>query len=201
MSKLHPVASTRLLALLVAILLPGSVQALEGRVGTYIAEGPGAWLQVRHPIAGTDVGIHLAGSLIDLEVSLYKGLKTSTGENGLPTYQSSYAPGEVTAMFYEWGLTGSRTVYRADRWSLALFSGLLGGLLDGTMDERPSTKPASVMLLVPAFVEIDSRPVETWRRLGFTAGVGGVWTSPSDEDELYPEVSSWRWQARAGILF
>jgi hypothetical protein len=200
MSKVYPVASSRFPALLVAILLPGSVQAVEGRLGTYFAEGPGAWLQVRHPIAGTDLGIHLAGSLIDLEVNLYKGSKASTDEFGRTTYESSYAPGQVTAMFYEWGLVGSRTVYRADTWNLAISSGLLGGLLDGTMDERPM-KPASSMILVPAFLELDSRPFSTWRRLGFTIGAGGVWTIPGDQESLYPEVSPWRWQGRAGVVF
>ncbi len=62
--------------------------------------------------------------------------------------------------------------------------------------------PASVMILVPAFLEADWHPWEgRGKRFGLTFGVGGVWTTPGDEDNLYPEVSAWRWQARTGLVF
>lgn len=174
--------------------------ALEGRIGTYVAEGPGVWLQVRHPIAGTDLGIHLAGSAIELEVGRASGKDTVIGMFGYPELATVYSPAQVTAAFYEWGVVAARKVHMADRWGLGISTGFLGGLLDGTQDERV-LGPASLMFLVPVFLEVDWHPWVDRKRLGATFGLGAVWASPSDQDELYPEISPWRWQARAGILF
>lgn len=184
------------LAVVLAGLTPA--RALDGRIGTYVAEGPGAWLQVRHPIGGTDFGVHLAASTIRLDVLLYNPSFGSSLDAVGTTSQT--IPGEATALFTEWGVVAARTLHRADRWGFALSTGLMGGLLDGTEDEggRPL---ARTMILVPAFLESDWHPWENHQRLGFTLGAGGVWTIPGDDDNLYPEVSAWRWQARTGLIF
>lgn len=181
-------------------LLSGATSALEGRFGTYIAEGPGAWLQVRHPILGVDFGAHVAVSTIALDVIMYEGSTYTESPDGTRTYTTSYVPGTATATFFETGLVASRTVHRLANLEFALSSGLLFGMLDATHDEggRPLARE---MLLVPAFVETDWHPLPNHPRLGVTFGLGGTWTSPMEEDNLYPEVSRWRWQARSGIVF
>lgn len=191
----------RLSLLLVHIsMLAGASSALEGRFGSYLAEGPGAWLQVRHPILGIDFGAHLAVSTIALDVVLYDGSTYTESSDGTRRYTTSYVPGTVTAMFLETGAVASRTVHRAANWEFALSSGLLFGILDGTQDEggRPLARE---MLLVPAFLEADWHPLPNYPRLGVTFGLGGTWTHPGEEDNLYPEVSAWRWQARSGLVF
>lgn len=181
-------------------LLSGATSALEGRFGTYIAEGPGAWLQVRHPILGVDFGAHLAVSTIALDVILYDGSTYTENPDGTRRYTTTYVPGTATATFLETGLVASRTVHRLANLEFALSSGLLFGILDATHDEggRPLARE---MLLVPAFLEADWHPLPNHPRLGVTLGLGGTWTSPMEEDNLYPEVSEWRWQARSGIVF
>jgi len=195
----RPSRTPRFIAVLsFATLLAGATSALEGRFGTYVAEGPGAWLQVRHPLAGTDFGIHLAASTIRLDVLRYN--EAYTGTLGSDPTAPRLIPSEVTGLFYEWGVVVSRGLHRSDRWCLALSTGILGGLLDGTQDE--SMRPvASTMILVPVFAETDWHPWTNHPRLGVTFGAGGVWTIPGDEENLYPEVSAWRWQARTGLVF
>ena len=181
-------------------LLAGTASALEGRIGTYLAEGPGAWLQVRHPILGIDLGAHLAVSTIDLDVLLYGGTTYTDAPYGRFTTTTTTIPGTATAMFLETGVVASRTVHRVANWEFALSSGLLFGILDGTQDEggRPLARE---MLLVPAFLETDWHPFPNHPRLGVTLGLGGTWTHPAEEDNLYPEISAWRWQARSGLVF
>jgi len=194
--------STRSLATAMAgalALAAGPAEALSGRLGTFVAEGPGVWLQVRHPIKGTEFGIHLAGSTIDLDVVTSTSIPT-TNAYGFTEYTERMTPDRVSAQFYEWGVVGARPIHTTDRWTLALSTGLLGGLIDGNMDARV-VNPAEVMILVPAFVEADWQPLPDHRRFGLTFGAGGVWTTPGDEDELYPEVSAWRWEARTGLRF
>lgn len=175
--------------------------ALEGRFGPLLSDGPGIWLQGRHSILGTDLGIHLAASSINLRVLTESEVVLLTDSLGNREYHfGPIVPATVSAQFYEFGLIVARDLHASERWNLALSSGILGGILDGTRDV--SLRPlATSMLLVPVFVEADWHPFEHWKRLGLTLGAGGVWTSPRNEDNLYPEVSSWRWQARTGILF
>lgn len=181
-------------------LLSDPASALEGRIGSYFAEGPGAWLQVRHPILGIDFGAHAAVSTIALDVVLYDGSSYTESSDGTRTYTTIYVPGTATATFLETGAAASRAVHRVANWEFALSSGLLFGILDATNDE--SGRPlAREMLLVPAFLEADWHMLPNHPRLGVTFGLGGTWTSPMEEDNLYPEVSAWRWQARTGIVF
>lgn len=179
--------SSTAFALLASALVPAPAQALSGRLGSMVAEGPGAWLQVRHPVAGTDLGIHLAASTIQLDVLLYNGLGPKLA-------------GTVNAQFFEWGVVLGRPVFRSDAWTLEVNTGFQGGLLDGTQDEggRPL---ARTMILVPLHLDGIWHPLPDHRRFGLTFGAGGVWTTPGDEDNLYPEVSAWRWQARTGLVF
>lgn len=181
-------------------LLSVATSAFEGRFGTYVAEGPGAWLQVRHPILGIDFGAHLAVSTIELDVLLYDGTTRVDNSDGSWSSATKTIPGTATATFLETGAVASRTVHRLANWEFALSSGLLFGILDGTQDEggRPLARE---MLLVPAFVEADWHPLPNHPRLGVTLGLGGTWTSPMEEDNLYPEVSEWRWQVRSGFVF
>lgn len=196
-----PARASRLLipSCLIA-LLAGPASALEGRIGSYFAEGPGAWLQVRHPILGIDFGAHAAVSTIQLDVLMYGGTTYTETSDGRGVYTSSKIAGTVTATFLETGAVASRTVHRTGNWEFVLSSGLLFGILDGTQDEggRPLARE---MLLVPAFLEADWHPLPNHRRLGVTLGLGGTWTRPGNEDNLYPEVSAWRWQARSGLVF
>lgn len=210
---MHPSLSTSLtsksrfrtilpVALLLVSLCPVRGHALQGRLGAHLAEGPGIWLQVRHPIAGTDFGIHLAGSFIDLDVMSRGATIYGTDERGIPTYTPGpLAPSTVTALFYEWGIVVGREIYTRDSWNLEVNTGFQGGLLDGTLDE--SMRPlATEMLLVPLHLDGTWYPFTgAARRFGFQLGAGGVWTFPGDEDNLYPEVSAWRWQVRSGLLF
>lgn len=198
----HPLLNrfVPLFALAAVFLAPSRAQAVEGRGGLLLAEGPGVWLEGRQRLGKTDLGIHLAGSTIDLEVMRNGGEISNTDQFGQTSYTTAFIPGRVTAFFYEWGLVAARKVHSAERWNLGLTTGIMGGLLDGTEDERVMG-PASVMILVPAIVEIDWHPLPDWKRLGLTIAAGGVWTTPGDEDELYPEVSPWRWQIRSGVLF
>lgn len=175
--------------------------ALEGRFGPLLSDGPGIWLQGRQALAGIDLGIHLAASSIDLRVLTESEVVLLTDSLGNRKYfYGPIVPATVSAQFYEFGVIAARDLHASERWNLALSLGVLGGILDGTRDA--SLRPlATSMLLVPVFVEADWHPFERWKRLGLTLGAGGVWTSPRNEDNLYPEVSSWRWQGRSGILF
>lgn len=186
-----------LAALSLALSTPSQVRAFEARLGTYVAEGPGALLEARHRFGKTDLGIHLAGSTIELDVitSSWNG-GSSYGYPGVTT--SSHA--RVTALFYEAGLILGHPVYTAQPWELQVNSGLQVGLLDGTMDMglRPL---ATTMLLIPLHLDATVHPFDGAKRLGFLVGAGVVWTRPGDEDNLYPEVSPLRFQARAAVLF
>lgn len=187
--------------LLAALIGAVPSHALEGRFGPMLSDGPGIWLQGRQSIFGTDIGIHLAASSIDLRVLTESEVFLLTDSLGNREYRfGPIVPAIVSAQFYEIGLVVARDLHASERWNLALSSGILGGILDGTRDV--SLRPlATSMLLVPVFLEADWHTFEHWKRLGVTLGAGGVWTSPRNEDDLYPEVSAWRWQARAGILF
>jgi hypothetical protein len=189
----HTFRSLILGALTIGLSLPSATRALEGRIGTYVAEGPGVLLEARQRLGKSDLGIHLAGSSIDLDVLKHVG--PGLGANG-----SSTAPAKVSAQFLEAGLIFGRPLYTAKPWQLEANTGFGVGLLDGTMDEglRPLAK---TMLLVPLHLDATMHPFESTPRLGFLVGAGAVWTLPGDEDNLYPEVSSLRFQARAAVLF
>lgn len=185
-----------LAALSLALSTPSQVHAFEARLGTYVAEGPGVLLEARHRFGGTDVGLHLAGSSIELDV-LHSSWSGSFSYPSVKTYRTS----RVTAMFYEAGLVLGRPVYTAQPWELQVNSGLQVGLLDGTTEDVGVRPVARTMLLVPLHLDATVHPFEGTKRLGFLAGAGVVWTRPGDEENLFPEVSTLRFQARAAVLF